>query len=158
MSLTKRIVFGLGILALIGGVTGSAKAGIRGVLSVYNQSAHPYHIFVEGRRMGTIYQGQTVRIPVNDWHGPTELVAVQAGSQGRIRFVRNVRTSQFVRWELHTHWEQLRAVGGPEHVSPRCDINPPRRDHGPYHRGTSYIRYSWPQSGSRYHARIALSW
>lgn len=165
MLVTKKIVLGLGVLALVGGVACNADAGIQGVLSVSNQSANPYHIFVEGQRMGTIYQGQTVRIPVNDWHGPTELVAIQAGSQGRIRFVRNVRTSQFVRWELHTHWEQLRAVGGPEHVAPRCDVNSPRygvyspnSDIRPHHSRSNYLRLTSPHHGQSYGVRIAWSW
>jgi len=97
------------------GVAGEAQAGIRGLLSVYNQSANPYHVFVEGQRIGTVFQGQTLRVNVQDWQGPTELVAIQAGSRGQRRFVQQVRTCQFVRWELHTNWEQLRAFGGPTH-------------------------------------------
>ena len=42
-------------------------------------------------------------------------MAIQAGSQGRIRFMRHVRTCQFARWELHTHWERLSTHGGSHH-------------------------------------------
>lgn len=115
MTINRSIVAVLGAIVLACGAAGTAQAGIRGTLSIYNQSANPYHVFVEGQRIGTIYRGQTVRIPVSDWHGPTELMAIQAGSQGRIRFVRHVRTCQFARWELHTRWEELTTHGGPHH-------------------------------------------
>jgi len=115
MTINRTTAAVLGAIVLVCGAAGTAQAGIRGTLSVYNQSANPYHVFVEGQRIGTIYRGQTLRIPVNDWHGPTELMAIQAGSQGRIRFVQHVRTCQFARWELHTHWEQLSVHGGPSH-------------------------------------------
>jgi hypothetical protein len=115
MTFKRTVPAVLGAIVLVCGAVGSAQAGIRGRLSVCNQSANPYHIFVEGQRIGTIYRGQTFRIPVNDWHGPTELMAIQAGSHGHIRFVRHVRTCQSARWELHTHWEQLSTYGDPPH-------------------------------------------
>ena len=115
MTINKTVAAVLGAIVLVCGAAGTAQAGIRGILSVYNQSANPYHVFVEGQRIGTIYQGQTFRVPVNDWQGPTILTAIQAGSQGRIRFVKHVCTCQFARWELHTHWEQLSVHGGPQH-------------------------------------------
>lgn len=119
MTTTTKFAAAIAAVALVAGSASMAHAGIRGVLSVYNQSAAPYHIFVEGQRMGTVTQGQTMRIPVQDWQGPTELMAIQAGSRGTIRFTRQVATCQRARWELHTHWEQLRTRGGPEHLGPR---------------------------------------
>lgn len=147
MTFNKTIAAVLGAVVLACGAAGTAQAGIRGTLSVYNQSANPYHLFVEGQRIGTIYQGQTVRIPVNDWQGPTELMAIQAGSQGHIRFVRNVRTCQFARWELHTHWEQLSVHGGPHYGGMHHGCGAPQYGYGgpyyghypPHHNGAAAI-------------------
>jgi len=116
MIINRKLAVVLGAIVIAGSAVCTAEAGIRGVLSVYNQSANPYHVFVEGRRIGTVFRGQTLNVNVQDWQGPTELVAIQAGSQGQFRFVRQVRTCQLAQWELHTHWEQLSAYGGPEHL------------------------------------------
>jgi|GEM_PF-6970717 len=156
MKTRKTLMVALGALVLIGGLTfntNTADAGIRGILSVYNQSAKPYHIFVEGQRIGTIVQGQTMNIPVQDWNGPTQLVAVQAGSRGTVQFQQMVRTCQYARWELHTHWEKLNAIGGPEHVRPgmgmpghvrppmQIPARPPMRvpGHGCPHHGFGHV-------------------
>ncbi|MBC8871157.1 MAG: hypothetical protein H8E44_17155 [Planctomycetes bacterium] len=135
MTINRTVAAVLGAIVLVCGAAGSAQAGIRGILSVYNQSANPYHVFVEGQRIGTIYQGQTFRVPVNDWQGPTTLMAIQAGSQGRVRFVQHVRTCQFARWELHTHWEQLRVHGGPHHGGPHPGHGGLHPGHGGLHPG-----------------------
>jgi hypothetical protein len=139
MAISRKVAVALAAAALVGGTAGMAQAGIRGMLSVYNHSAAPYHIFVEGERMGTITRGQTMRIPVEDWRGPTELMAIQAGSRGTIRFTRQVRTCQQARWELHTHWQQLRTRGGPEHLRPhRPHHGRWDRHHRPHLRGWGF--------------------
>jgi len=133
MIINKTIAAILGAIVLACGAASTAQAGIRGILSVYNQSTNPYHVYVEGQRIGTVYQGQTLRVPVNDWHGSTELVAIQAGSNGHIRFVRHVRTCQFARWELHAHGERLAAYGGSHQSGPHHGHVGPHHGHGGQH-------------------------
>jgi hypothetical protein len=141
MTINRIVALAFGAAILFCGAANTAQAGIRGTLSVYNQSANPYHIFVEGQRMGTVFRGQTLIFRVQDWRGPTELVAIQAGSQRRRRFVQHVRTCQFARWELHTHWEQLKVFGGPEHS---------RRGRGGWHYGG--WGHGWPSHGGWHHS------
>jgi hypothetical protein len=151
MTITRSVAAALGAVLLFGGATGTVKAGIRGTLSVYNQSANPYHIFIEGQRMGTVLQGQTFRFPVYDLHGPTELVAIQAGSHGRIRFVRHVPTCQSARWELHTRWEQLTAYDGLEYPRPHYAGS----HHGWPNHGGPHPGHGGPHRRGPHHGRSA---